>query len=120
MNWVLNLLFLIQIKKQGRVSHLIDQKKYPVYVFKTETSGEKLYEEFYTDSEIFDLDKFNALGVISKKTTYSSSQFSPIFEELYNLLEKKNLEKSDIVTWLKKYIPEFEHIETGISLDKKM
>lgn len=100
--------------------HLIDQKKYPVYVFKTETSGEKLYEEFYTDSEIFDLDKFNALGVISKKTTYSSSQFSPIFEELYNLLEKKNLEKSDIVTWLKKYIPEFEHIETGISLDKKM
>ncbi len=100
--------------------NLIDQKKYPVYVFKTETSGEKLYEEFYTDSEIFDLDKFNALGVISKKTTYSSSQFSPIFEELYNLLEKKNLEKSDIVTWLKKYIPEFEHIETGISLDKKM
>jgi FlaA1/EpsC-like NDP-sugar epimerase len=100
--------------------HLIDQKKYPVYVFKTETSGEKLYEEFYTDSEIFDLNKFDALGVISKKTTYSSSQFSPIFEELNNLLQKKNLEKFEIVAWLKKYIPEFEHIETGISLDKKM
>lgn len=100
--------------------HLIDQKKYPVYVFKTETSGEKLYEEFYTDAEIFDLKKFNALGVISKEPTYSSGQFSPIFEELHDLLEKKNLEKSDIVSWLKKYIPEFEHIETGMSLDKKM
>jgi FlaA1/EpsC-like NDP-sugar epimerase len=100
--------------------HLIDKKKYPVYVFKTETSGEKLYEEFYTDSEKFDLDKFNALGVISKEPVYSSNQFSPIFDELRKLMDKNDLEKSEIVRWLKKYIPEFEHIETGISLDKKM
>jgi FlaA1/EpsC-like NDP-sugar epimerase len=107
-------------QKARKSIDLIAQKKYPVYVFKTETSGEKLYEEFYTETEKIDLDKFNALGVISKEHMYASNQFSPIFDELHDLLEKTDLEKSDIIRWLKKYIPEFEHIETGISLDKKM
>ncbi|UCS93235.1 UDP-N-acetylglucosamine 4,6-dehydratase [Echinicola marina] len=100
--------------------HLIDQGKYPVYVFKTDTSGEKLYEEFYTEEESYDLNKFQALGKISKEPTYPIEKFDEIFDELYNLLDKNETQKTDIVGWLKKYIPEFEHIETGLSLDKKM
>lgn len=99
---------------------LIKEGKYPVYVFETNTSGEKLFEEFYTEEEDFDLEKYNALGVISKSPTYKAEQFDVIFEELYNLLENPKLEKSQIVDWLKKYIPEFQHIETGLGLDKKM
>ncbi|GAB2609296.1 polysaccharide biosynthesis protein [Belliella aquatica] len=100
--------------------NLIKEGKYPVYVFETNTSGEKLYEEFYTDEEDFNLDKFKALGVISKSATYKTKEFDAIFKELYNLLDDPKLEKSQIVAWLKKYIPEFEHIETGLGLDKKM
>lgn len=100
--------------------HMIQEGKYPVFVFKTDTSGEKLYEEFYTEEESFDLNKFNALGVISKKPIYSTQQFGDIFKELNKLLNKEDLKKSEIVNWLKKYIPEFEHIETGMGLDKKM
>jgi FlaA1/EpsC-like NDP-sugar epimerase len=99
---------------------LIKDGKYPVYVFETNTSGEKLYEEFYTDEEDFDLNKYNALGVISKKPTYKTEQFEVIFNELYKLLDNPNLQKNQIVSWLKNYIPEFEHIETGLGLDKKM
>lgn len=100
--------------------HMIREGKYPVFVFKTDTSGEKLYEEFYTEEESFDLSKFNALGVISKEPIYSTRQFGDIFMELNNLLNKEDLQKSEIVDWLKKYIPEFDHIETGMGLDKKM
>lgn len=100
--------------------HMIQDGKYPVFVFKTDTSGEKLFEEFYTEEESFDLNKFNALGVISKEPIYSTHQFGDIFKELNNLLNKENLQKSEIVTWLKKYIPEFDHVETGMGLDKKM
>ncbi|MCH7401716.1 UDP-N-acetylglucosamine 4,6-dehydratase [Belliella kenyensis] len=100
--------------------HLIKEGKYPVYVFKTDTSGEKLYEEFYTEDEDFNLDKYKALGVISKSPIYKSEVFNEIFEELYELLARPNLEKAEIVSWLNKYIPEFEHIETGLGLDKKM
>lgn len=100
--------------------HLIKEGKYPVYVFKTSTSGEKLYEEFFTDHEVIDLKRHIALGVISKEPNYSTVQLEKIFEELSDLLEKDHLLKSDIVSWLNKYIPEFEHIETGVGLDKKM
>ncbi len=100
--------------------HLLSERKYPVYLFKTDTSGEKLYEEFYTDDEEYSLERYTALGVISKKATYTPSAFNEIIDELKKLLLKPDTEKSDIVTWLNKYIPEFEHIETGLGLDKKM
>jgi FlaA1/EpsC-like NDP-sugar epimerase len=100
--------------------HLIKEGKYPVYVFKTSTSGEKLYEEFFTDHEVIDLKRHIALGVISKEPNYSTVQLEKIFAELSDLLEKDHLLKSEIVSWLNKYIPEFEHIETGVGLDKKM
>jgi FlaA1/EpsC-like NDP-sugar epimerase len=100
--------------------YLLKQKKYPVHLFKTDTSGEKLYEEFYTETESFSLDRFNALGVISKKAIYDLEEINSIISELLNLLEKPGVSKSDIVNWLKKYIPEFDHIETGLTLDNKM
>jgi len=100
--------------------YLMREKKYPVYLFKTDTSGEKLYEEFYTDEEQIFTDRFAALGVISKEASYNSLEFGGIIDELKIVLSKPDTSKSDIVLWLKKYIPEFEHIETGLSLDKKM
>ena len=99
---------------------LIKKGEYPVYLFKTDTSGEKLYEEFYTDEEDLDLDKFIALGVISKLPLYKVEQFDEIFSELHCLLEHPHLKKIQIVDWFSKYIPEFEHIETGLGLDNKM
>lgn len=98
----------------------LENKQYPVYVFKTDTSGEKLYEEFYTEDEKYELNRYYALGVIEKKASYDSNKITTIIEELKELLAKSDTKKSDIVDWLKKYIPEFEHIETGLGLDKKM
>lgn len=100
--------------------HFLREKKYPVYVFKTDTSGEKLYEEFYTEEETYDLNRYHALGVISKKASYGLGKISLIIEELKMLLAAEDTKKIDIVKWLKKYIPEFEHNETGLNLDKKM
>ena len=99
---------------------LLKEKMYPVYLFKTDTSGEKLYEEFYTEEEQYDLSRFDQLGVISKSPVYSINEFNKIIDELNLLLNNQKLIKSDIINWLNKYIPEFYHIETGLSLDKKM
>ena len=100
--------------------YLLAERKYPVYLFKTDTSGEKLYEEFYTDDENYSLEKYHALGVIAKKAQYTPLKFTGIIDELKTVLIKPDTDKADIVNWLKKYIPEFEHIETGLGLDKKM
>jgi FlaA1/EpsC-like NDP-sugar epimerase len=113
--------FICQSEKEARENmHLLKEKKYPVYLFKTDTSGEKLYEEFYTETEHYSLERYHALGVISKKAVYNTTESGKIIDELKTLLAKTDTSKPEIVNWLKKYIPEFEHIETGLSLDKKM
>jgi len=100
--------------------HQIPHKNYPVYLFETNTSGEKLYEEFYTESEDYYLDKYHALGFIKKTASYSKSEMNQLIEDLNKLFLKDELNKSEIVSWLKSCISDFEHIETGIGLDSKM
>lgn len=113
--------YICQSEAEAREKmYLLQEKKYPVYLFTTDTSGEKLYEEFYTDEEQYSLNRYQSLGVISKHSSQNIESFGIIIEELKALLLADNTSKASIVNWLKKYIPEFEHIETGLGLDKKM
>jgi nucleoside-diphosphate-sugar epimerase len=94
---------------------------YPVYFFASDTSGEKSYEEFYTESEVFDLDKFPNLGIIkSSDSTPQYEDISTIIESFQNLFNLPTINKNDIVDLLKRFLPNFEHIEKGKSLDQKM
>jgi len=93
---------------------------YPVYFFESDTSGEKPYEEFYTSQEDLDMDTFHQLGVIKNAKRSSMDEILPMFSALQQLFEKEDLKKSEVVTLMKKYLPNFEHIETGKSLDKRM
>ncbi len=94
-------------------------KKYPVYAFTSDTSGEKLYEEFYTDEETPDFNRFISLGVINT-TGNKLNDLEGFFSKMENLLKNKKVEKSELVQLLGEYIPTFSHIETGKLLDKKM
>lgn len=95
-------------------------KNYPVYFFQSDTSGEKPYEEFYTEEEDVVNDKFNALGVIRVNNKPSIADVENIFIKIKNVLSQNNIAKKDIVAALQDYLPNFEHIETGKSLDQKM
>jgi FlaA1/EpsC-like NDP-sugar epimerase len=97
-----------------------NSKKYPVYFFESDTSGEKSFEEFYTDLEERDERTFLRLGVIKNSVKKEKKEIDIIFERLQNLLESKNVTKSAIVEILKTYLPNFEHIEKGKGLDSKM
>lgn len=93
-------------------------KEYPIFFFKTNTSGEKRYEEFYTDNENYFLDRHESLGLIEKQKVIIS--FNEVINDFNCVFEDENSVKSDIVRVLKKYVPDFEHIETGKHLDQKM
>ena len=92
--------------------------KYPIYFFKTDTSGEKTYEEFYTENEDFDLTQYDSLGFI--KTKEESISFVEVKTDFDKVFDNPNSTKADIVLVIKKYVPDFEHIETGKHLDQKM
>lgn len=93
---------------------------YPVYFFKSDTTGEKLFEEFITDKDEVDYIKFSSLGVIKNTEKISKSKIESIIFELKKLIDSENYTKSSIVNFLKQHIPNFQHIETGKSLDQKM
>lgn len=97
----------------------VRNNRYPVYFFESETSGEKLYEEFYTDQEDLDLDRFQSLGVIRNAARRNKKELDGIIKELENLFKQK-IAKEDVVRTLNKLLPTFQHIETGLNLDQKM
>ncbi|WP_157491841.1 polysaccharide biosynthesis protein [Gelidibacter mesophilus] len=93
---------------------------YPVYFFDTDTSGEKLYEEFYTDGDVVDQKTFSSLGVIKNARKLKIPEINKTILGLKDLMASGNYDKTAIVGLLKKQLPDFEHIETGKSLDQKM
>ncbi len=102
-----------ELLKQGSM-------QYPVYFSKSDTSGEKTYEEFYTRDEQVDLIRMNALGVITGKKMPDKEKLEQLHRQLTELFSVKSACKEEVVWILKAYLPNFEHIEKGKSLDSKM
>lgn len=99
-------------------NHKYSEKTYPVLLLPSDTSGEKLFEEFFTTDDIVDENRLSALAIIQTfvgKTKDISTMMGEAEE-----LGKTNLSKANLVAFLGKYIDGFSHIETGKNLDQKM
>jgi FlaA1/EpsC-like NDP-sugar epimerase len=103
-----------------KASQLSDTDPYPAYFFPSNTSGEKLYEEFYTDEDALDMEIHKSLGVIKNAKRITLDEVEACLAEIKSELSKENYSKEDIVVVMKKYLPDFQHIETGKFLDSKM
>lgn len=95
-------------------------KLYPVHYSISDTSGEKPFEEFVTDTETASMDRFKSLGVITDKEIPDKDKIGVLFKELNAVFEKPETTKEEVVSIMRDYLPNFEHIETGKSLDSKM
>lgn len=114
---------ICQTEEEARQKTLLlneSSTSYPVYFFGSDTSGEKAFEEFYTEKEMLDMDSFINLGVVKNSKKRSIQEIDAIFIQLRTLFASEQVTKSGIVDILKKYLPNFGHIETGKGLDSKM
>ncbi|MBE5851353.1 MAG: nucleoside-diphosphate sugar epimerase [Lachnospiraceae bacterium] len=93
---------------------------YPVYYSVSNTSGEKEFEEFVTDVEVTDTTRFSSLGVIVRKKIPNKDRLEILLNRMESVFEKESITKEEIVNIMKEYLPSFQHIETGKSLDSKM
>lgn len=93
---------------------------YPVHYSGSNTSGEKAFEEFYTDNEIVDLNRLKSLGIVTGKQIPDTAKIDGLFKKLTDVFEKDSTTKEEVVKIMSEYLPNFEHIETGKSLDSKM
>ena len=94
--------------------------QYPVHYSGSNTSGEKSFEEFFTDEETVDMDRLKSLGIVTGKELIDFDKVNVLFEELDAAFKKEDVQKDDIVKIIASYLPNFEHIEKGKSLDSKM
>lgn len=97
-----------------------DSDTYPVVYFKSDTTGEKAYEEFYVPGEKIDMLRFQALGVVEQTARHSMTEVDIFFNELEGIFEKDDFTKAQVVEAIKSFIPNFEHEEKGKNLDQKM
>lgn len=97
-----------------------DSVRYPVVYFKSDTTGEKAYEEFFVPGEKIAMDRFSALGVVEKSEHRQMAEIDGFFNELEGIFAKPDFTKSEVVDAIKRFIPNFEHEEKGKNLDQKM
>ena len=105
---------------RDRSYELIASKRWPCYFFKSDTSGEKDFEEFFSDNEVLDFDRFKNLGVIKNEANFSSDMLDNFLEVIHELRAQTVWEKAPIVDLFNEMIPDFDHKETGKYLDGRM
>lgn len=102
------------------VKTLPDQKKWPCLFTGSDTTGEKDFEEFFTEQEELDMKRFQNLGVIKNELNIEEEKLQLFEREIREMRESLVWEKGRIVDLFFKMIPDFEHKETGKYLDSKM
>jgi FlaA1/EpsC-like NDP-sugar epimerase len=107
-----------ETEARDKAARIID-KNYPVYFFGSDTSGEKLFEEFYTAEEELVMDRFRSLGVIQNAPRRKKEELDAIIADIEQMFAA-GVNKEQIVNVLNKLLPNFQHIETGLNLDQKM
>ena len=81
---------------------------WPVYFFGSDTSGEKSFEEFYTETETRDEKTFLNLGEIKNSKKRNKKEIDQIFKQLQTLFDSNTITKASIVEILKGYLPNFQ------------
>jgi FlaA1/EpsC-like NDP-sugar epimerase len=99
---------------------LISSKRWPCYFFKSDTSGEKDFEEFYTNDEIIDMNRFENIGIIKNEAKYNSDLLDNFLDVINSMRRQEIWEKKPLIDLFNKMIPDFDHKETGKYLDGRM
>jgi hypothetical protein len=105
---------------RARAGELIPQKKWPCYFFASDTTGEKDFEEFFTETETLDMDRFGSIGVIKNAPVYDQVRLETFVAKLGLLRSQPTWDKGPIVDLFNYMIPDFAHKETGKYLDGRM
>ena len=105
---------------RDRAGELIANKQWPCYFFKSDTTGEKDFEEFFTDNEDLDMERFETVGIIKNQPDFDEAKLDDFMKGIEGLREKGTWNKDDIVKLYFGLLPEFAHKETGKYLDQRM
>lgn len=114
--------YLCKDEEEAReLVHTLPQEgKWPCLFTSSDTTGEKDFEEFFTDKETLDMDRFENLGVIKNELNMEEDKLNLFETKINELKVARKWNKEQIVDLFFTMIPDFGHKETGKYLDSKM
>ncbi len=102
------------------VEELLPKKLWPCCFFNSDTTGEKSYEEFHTDTEIVDIERFNAIGVVKNSMFVDEGRLERFLDKVQSLRQSGRWTKEELMEPLRDLVRNFDHKETYKYLDSKM
>jgi FlaA1/EpsC-like NDP-sugar epimerase len=114
----------IECKTEDEARELIKilpiEKKWPCLFSKSDTTGEKDFEEFYVNGETLDLNRFPNLGIVKSNLSFDEIQLENFTDYIKSIKKSLTWDKDVLLNEFKKLLPSFDHKETGKYLDSKM
>jgi len=105
-------------KKATRMA--VGKKVWPCYFFESDTTGEKPFEEFYTDADNVDFNQYRNVGVIHQPPCVDMERIIQALKTFEEIRRKQHWQKKDMVEAIRIIVPELDHEEKGKNLDEKM
>jgi FlaA1/EpsC-like NDP-sugar epimerase len=105
---------------RDRCNELILQKRWPCYFFKSDTTGEKDFEEFFTENETIDMKRFSSIGVVKNDPMFDEDKLSYFAKRIMEIKKSSKWNRQEIIKLFHQTIPDFGHKETGKFLDQRM
>jgi FlaA1/EpsC-like NDP-sugar epimerase len=102
------------------IKTLPEKGKWPCLFTDSSTTGEKDFEEFYTDKETLDMERFENLGIIKNGPEFDENQLNNFSNAIHEFKSNMQWTKKEIVGEFFKMIPKFDYYDTGRYLDGKM
>ena len=105
---------------RARAEGLLPEGTWPCYFFDSDTTGEKDFEEFYTDAETLDMERFESIGVIKNDPLYDAAKLQKFERRIGEIKNRGRWNRGELVDLFNEMVPNFHHKETGSFLDDKM
>lgn len=105
---------------RSKVEKAIPKKKWPCFFFKSDTTGEKDFEEFFTNSETLDMSRFDSIGIIKNTPEYNEELLELFTSSILKMKDRGSWSREELVELFHRMILDFGHKETGKFLDNRM
>jgi FlaA1/EpsC-like NDP-sugar epimerase len=114
--------YLCTTEEEARslMDEMPQQKKWPCLFSASDTTGEKDFEEFFTDGETLDMNRFENFGIIKNEGDFPKEKIDHFTASIGEMKKNKTWNKKDLVELFFEMIPDFGHQEIGKFLDEKM
>ncbi|MCB5251340.1 MAG: UDP-N-acetylglucosamine 4,6-dehydratase [Candidatus Cloacimonetes bacterium] len=114
--------YLCESEEEAReLAHTLPEKgKWPCLFTQSDTTGEKDFEEFFTENEVIDLNRFQNLGIVKNEALYDKKLMQHFTDTITSFKQNRSWTKEQLVKLFFDMIPNFDYIEKGKYLDAKM